>query len=322
MPVADSASTSRRLLALLSLLQSRRDWPARVLADRLDVSERTVRRDVDRLRELDYVVEATRGPDGGYRLGAGTTLPPLLFDDEQAIAIALLLHTAPAAGAGVEDAAQRALHTLTQLLPSRLAHRVAAIEAVAAFPAAPDSADAASLERIAAAIAAREELRYDYATSEPDSPVRRIEAHHLLARGGRWYVVGFATELDEWRILRVDRMTLRSHTGRRFEPRDVPGGDPVAYLAARFKGSDAADSWPCMGEAVLKLPLRDVAPFIGDGTATEVTPTTTRVRLGSWSWIGLAASLLRFDAPLDSVEPAHLRTAFATLAERANAAAR
>ena len=109
MPTASSPSTSKRLLALLSLLQSRRDWPAPVLADRLEVSERTVRRDIDRLRELDYVIEATRGPDGGYRLGAGTRLPPLLFDDEQVIALALALRTAGGLGAGIEEAADRAL---------------------------------------------------------------------------------------------------------------------------------------------------------------------------------------------------------------------
>jgi predicted DNA-binding transcriptional regulator YafY len=321
MPVADSASTSRRLLALLSLLQLRRDWPARVLADRLEVSERTVRRDVERLRELDYAVETTRGPDGGYRLGAGATLPPLLFDDEQALAIALLLRTAPAVGAGLEDAAERALLTLTRLLPSRLAHRVAALEAVAALPSTADATDAASLESIAAAISAREELRYDYATGTPGDPVRRIEAHHLLARGGRWYVVGFSAELGEWRILRVDRMTLRDHTGRHFEPREVPGGDAVAYLAARFVGAEVGGTWACIGEAVVELPLKDVAPFIGDGTATEVTATTTRVHLGSWSWVALASALLRFDRGVTEVEPAELRAAFATITDRATSAA-
>lgn len=330
MPVSDAASTSRRLLALLSLLQSRRDWPARVLAARLGVSERTVRRDVDRLRELDYTIEATRGPDGGYRLGAGERMPPLLLDEEQAIAVALSLRTAAATGAGIAEAAERALSVVARMMPRHLGERLGALDVAAAPPpVAPDTteADPAVLLRIGEAIRAREELRFDYASprgsSAAASPApRRVDPHHLVLHGGRWYLVGYVADEGEWRIHRVDRIRPRTHTGRRFAPRTVPGGDAARYLAARFKGSDAADAWPCWGDATVHAPLRAVAPFVGDGQAEERGADATRVRLGAWSWPAVAASLARFAAELSEVEPAELRAAFGELARRADAASR
>lgn len=372
MPVASSPSTSKRLLALLSLLQSSRDWPAPVLAARLEVSERTVRRDIERLRELDYTIDATRGPDGGYRLEAGSRLPPLLFDDEQVIALTLALRTAGTLGAGVGEAAERALGTVSRLMPSRLAHRVASlVDAVGASGAdgahRGAQADPAVLLRIGEAIRAGEELRFDYAspqrdTSSPrdaptprdastprDAPtprdartppdastprdastapaVRSVEPHHLLLHGGRWYLLGYSRAHADWRIHRVDRIAPRTHTGRRFTPRRVPGGDPARFLAARFKGSTGADSWPCQGEATLDAPPAEIAPYIGDGTIEAVDPERDgdrlrcRVRVGSWSWEGLAAELCRFTAPLSDVHPAELRSALAALARRASAAA-
>lgn len=329
MPVSHSASTSRRLLALLSLLQARRDWPARVLAERLGISERTVRRDVDRLRELDYAIEATRGPDGGYRLGAGERMPPLLLDEEQAVAVALALRTAAATGAGIGDAAERALQTIRRTMPRPVAERVAALEVSAAPPpSALDSGDAdpAVLLRIAEAIRAREELRFDYepprgSTGSASPAPRRVEPHHLVLHAGRWYLVGFAADDDAWRIHRVDRITPRTHTGRRFAARAVPGGDPVRFLAARFKGSDGADTWACWGQATLDAPLRTVAPFVGDGQAEERGPQATRVRLGAWSWPAVAAAMARFGAEVSDAEPRELREAFAELSARAAAAA-
>ncbi|PAX82152.1 helix-turn-helix transcriptional regulator, partial [Streptomyces albidoflavus] len=123
--------TSARLLALLSLLQARRDWPGALLAERLDVSPRTVRRDIDRLRELGYPIAALKGPDGGYRLGAGTELPPLLFDDDQVVALAVALRTAATTGAGIEEDAVRALATVRQVMPARLRHRIDALQITA-----------------------------------------------------------------------------------------------------------------------------------------------------------------------------------------------
>jgi len=317
MPVASSSTTSGRLLTLLSLLQSRRDWPARVLSERLAVSERTVRRDVERLRELDYAIAATRGPDGGYRLQAGAELPPLLLDDEQAVAVAVALRAAGALGLGIEDAAERALRTVARLMPDRLVHRIDSVElATAALPA---DVDPAVLLRITAAVRAGEELRFDYGESDGAAPARRAEPHHLLFRNGRWYLLAWAPDRDDWRTYRVDRLRLRSHTGRRFTPREVPGGDPAAFLAARFTGG--TDTWPCWGEALVHARAAEVAPYVGDGTAEARDEHTTRVRLGSWSWPGLAASFARFDAELGEVSPAPLRQALAALGERASRAA-
>ncbi|WP_375387901.1 helix-turn-helix transcriptional regulator [uncultured Amnibacterium sp.] len=328
MPVASSPSTSKRLLALLSLLQSRRDWPAHLLATRLEVSERTVRRDVDRLRQLDYAIDATRGPDGGYRLGAGASLPPLLLDDEQAVAIGIALRVAGALGAGLEEAAERALATITRTLPSRLAARIEALEPAAAGTdrTRRDDADPAVLLRIGEAIRAGEELRFDYvspiAPVDPSSPppVRRTEPHHLLLRGGRWYLIGYAADRDDWRVYRVDRIAPRTHRGRRFARRAVPGGDPARYLAARFTGSTDGDTWPCWGEAVLAAPIAGVAPYVADGTAEAVDDERSRVGLGAWSWAALAAAFARFDADVSEVEPPQLVEAFGELARRAAAA--
>ena len=342
-PTSSSPSTSKRLLALLSLLQSRRDWSAPVLATRLEVSERTVRRDVERLRELDYVIETTRGPDGGYRLAAGTELPPLLFDDEQAVVIALALRTAGALGTDLDDAAERALRTIGRLLPSRLAHRIEGLAASAGSTAGSPGAlgsrvDSGVLLRIGDAIRASLTLRFDYdspwvAADSPagtsDSPrgasappaVRSTEPHHLVLAGGRWYLIGWTPDRSDWRTYRVDRIRPRSHTGAAFSPRTVTGGDPAAFLAARFRGSSVgADTWPCRGSATLDADAASIAPYLGDGTLTVRPDGRCRVVLGSWSWAGLAASLARFDAPIGEVEPRELRDAFTQLAERAAAA--
>ncbi|GAB3868803.1 hypothetical protein GCM10029964_000050 [Kibdelosporangium lantanae] len=152
--MVDVPKTSARLLALLSLLQTRRDWSGVLLAERLEVSPRTVRRDVDRLRELGYPIATTKGPDGGYRLAAGTELPPLLFDDEQAVALAVALQTS-----GVGEAALRALNTIRQVMPSRLRHRV---DAMRVTPIGTPEVDPQLLMTLSAAVHAHEVLRFDY----------------------------------------------------------------------------------------------------------------------------------------------------------------
>lgn len=329
MPIAASTATSGRLLSLLSLLQARRDWPGEQLAHRLGVSERTVRRDIDRLRELGYPVQAVRGPDGGYRLEAGSELPPLLFDDEQAVALAVALRTAVVTGAGIADAAARALATVRQVLPSRLRQRVDALAVSAAEIAGHDAepqVDTDVLVALSTAVRSREEVRFDYRSpgrpddAEPPRP-RRVQPHHLVVRHGRWYLVGWAPERDDWRIYRADRMSLRVPNGPRFTPREVPGGDVATFLSARFKGADGTDAWPCRGEAVLGLPAARVAPFAGDGLVEELGPARTRLLIGSWSWAALAATLARFDAEIEVVGPPELRDAFAELSRRAGRAA-
>ncbi|GAA0915198.1 MULTISPECIES: helix-turn-helix transcriptional regulator [Streptomyces violaceusniger group] len=326
--------TSARLLSLLSLLQARRDWPGQLLAERLDVSPRTVRRDVDRLRELGYPIVAAKGPDGGYRLGAGSDLPPLLFDDDQAVALAVALQTATATGAGIEEAAARALSTVRQVMPARLRHRVDALQVTAV-----EGADTRPnpqvgprvLMTLGAAVRAREVLRFTYApVSAPDAsdadpaatPPRRAEPHHLVSRGGRWYLVAWDLDRDDWRTFRVDRITPRTPTGPRFTPRDVPGGDVAAFVASRFQGSDGLGGWPCRGEVILDLPASVVSTYTRDGVVEELGPDRCRLVLGAWSWPGLAATIGRFDADIEVIGPPELKGAFAHLARRfADAAA-
>ncbi|MFJ9368925.1 helix-turn-helix transcriptional regulator [Nocardia sp. NPDC101769] len=330
MPTASSTSTTHRLLALLSLLQVRRDWPGVLLARRLGVSERTVRRDVDRLRELGYPVRAVKGPDGGYRLEAGSELPPLLFDDEQAVALAVALRIAAGTGAGIEEGAARALATVRQVLPARLRQRVDALEITAVESAgrgADPRVDTRVLLAVSGAIRSREELRFDYRSpTRPNAadprPPRRVQPHHLVVRSGRWYLVGWEPERADWRIYRADRMTLRVPNGPRFTPRQEPGGDIATFLSARFKGSGSENAWPCRGEVILELPAAEVSPFAGDGIAEELGPTRTRLLLGSWSWAALAATLARFDTEIEVIGPQSLREAFADLSRRASRAAR
>ncbi|MFD5315642.1 helix-turn-helix transcriptional regulator [Streptomyces sp. NPDC127098] len=318
--------TSARLLSLLSLLQARRDWPGAVLAERLDVSPRTVRRDVDRLRELGYPIVAVKGPDGGYRLDAGTRLPPLLFDDEQAVALAVALGIATTTGAGIEEAAARALHTVRQVMPARLRHRVDALRVTAVeHPGdrARPQADPRVLTAVGDAVQAREVLRFDYAPgsgadaagAEP-APPRRAEPHHLVTRGGRWYLVAWDLDRADWRTFRVDRIAPRVPTGPRFAPRELPGGEVAAFVAGRFRGSAGAGDWPCHGEVILDLPASEVSAFVGDGVVEELGPRRCRLTIGAWSWPALAATIGKFDADVEVVGPGELRDAFARLAGR------
>ncbi|MFG2232691.1 helix-turn-helix transcriptional regulator [Streptomyces sp. NPDC048723] len=315
--------TSARLLSLLSLLQARRDWPGQLLADRLEVSPRTVRRDIDRLRELGYPIVTAKGPDGGYRLGAGTELPPLLFDDEQAVALAVALQIATTSGAGIEEAAARALTTVRQVMPARLRHRIDTLRftAVERPGTRPDpQVDSGVLMALSAAVHAREVLYFDYAPAA-NAPLRRVQPHHLVTWGGRWYLVAWDVDREDWRIFRADRITPRTPTGPRFTPREVPGGDVAAFVAARFQGFDGSVDWPCRGEVILDLPAAEVSPYVRDGVVEELGPKRCRLVLGSWSWPGLAAAIGRFDADIEVVGPPELKDAFAHLARRyANAA--
>ncbi|MFJ3144947.1 helix-turn-helix transcriptional regulator [Streptomyces halstedii] len=308
--------TSARLLALLSLLQARRDWPGALLAERLDVSPRTVRRDVDRLRELGYPVAAFKGPEGGYRLEAGTELPPLLFDDEQAVALALALQAVTTTGAGVEEAAARALTTLRQVMPARLRHRLDTLRVTAVDPATTgrgERAGGGTLMAIGAAVHAREVLRFDYTGSETP---RRAEPHHLVTYAGRWYLVAWDLDREDWRTFRADRITPRVPTGPRFTPREVPGGEVAAFVAGRFQGAEAPGDWPCRGEVVLRTAAATVAPYVRDGLVEALGPDRCRLVLGAWSWTALAAGLGRFDADIEAVGPDALREAFARLSRR------
>jgi predicted DNA-binding transcriptional regulator YafY len=329
------SGTSERLLSLLSLLQARRDWPGQVLAERLAVSPRTVRRDVDRLRELGYPIAASKGPDGGYRLDAGAHLPPLLFDDEQAVALTLALQLAPVGGAGVGEAAGRALATLRQVMPAQLRHRIDSLQvtAVRSGGGPATEADPAVLVALAGVVRAREVLRFDYSTdtaadSDPAAgpptvplPPRKVEPHHVISRNGRWYLLAWDLDRNDWRTYRVDRISPRTPTGPRFTPRPVPGGDVAAFVSGLFKGSRSSDTWPCRGQVLLHAPASAVAPYIGDGALEILGPDRCLLTLGSWSWAGLAASIARYDCDFEVVDPPDLRTAVTALAQRCARAA-
>ncbi|MFF3444632.1 helix-turn-helix transcriptional regulator [Streptosporangium sp. NPDC002721] len=316
--------TSARLLALLSLLQTRRDWSGTVLADRLDVSLRTVRRDVDRLRELGYPIAAVKGPDGGYRLGAGTELPPLLFDDEQAVALTVALQVAATTpGNGLAEPAERALNAIRRIMPSRLRHRVdalrvTAVEPPVTRPATPVDGDV--LLTVSAAVHAREILRFDYGGyggEATDEPPRRVEPHHVVTWNGRWYLVAWDLGRDGWRTFRVDRITPRTPGGPRFAPRVLPGGDVATFVTGTFRGSgDGLGDWPCQGTVILDLPAATVALYTRDGLVEEIGPHRCRLTLGSWSWTGLAAAVARYDADIEVIGPGELTEAFEHLSRR------
>lgn len=315
-------TTTSRLLTLLSLLQSRRDWPGTLLASRLEISDRTVRRDIDRLREMGYRIEATMGPDGGYRLAAGSELPPLLFDDDQTIAVAIALRAAPGMGPEIEEATTRALGTIRQVMPARLRHRLDALHVTTIGrpgDPAPRHVSLHVLVTLANTIRDRETLRFDYltrdASEQPIHPPRRVEPHHLVTSHDRWYLLGWDLDRGDWRLYSVDRVAPRVPTGPRFTPRSVPGGDVDEFVSARFKGSDV-NAWPCRGTVLLHLPARDVLPFAGDGKVTALNKHACTLQAGSWSWGALAASYGRFEVRMEVIEPPELASAFATLAER------
>lgn len=318
-------TTTTRLLTLLSLLQTQRDWPGSLLASRLGVSARTIRRDIDRLRGMGYSIQATLGPSGGYRLRAGSELPPLLFDDDQAVALAVALQTVSVSGVGIEEAAIRALATIRQVMPSRLRHRLESLDVVS-VAAAPGEAERVNVSAdvlisLVRTIRAKEVLRFDYAArgeragDATTRPPRRVEPHHIVTARGKWYLLAWDLERGDWRLFSADRLTPRTPTGPRFAPRSVPGGDVDEFVSARFKGADV-NEWSCRGSVILDAPMRDVLPFAGDGTVRPLGDDRCILESGSWSWGSLAASFGRFEVPMEVVGPAELVDAFATLSKR------
>ena len=249
--------TSERLLQLLSLLQVRPFWPGRVLAERLEVTTRTIRADVERLRELGYPIESTPGVAGGYQLGAGAALPPLLLDDEEAIAMAVGLSTAADGSvADLEEASVRALAKLHQVLPSHLRHRIRTMQStMVAVPFHGPSVDSELLLALATACRDAVQLRFDY-RSHSDSESRRIvEPYRLARRAGRWYLLAFDLERDDWRTFRVDRLTPRLPTGRRFTPRELPAEGAADHVDRGV----ASAPWEYRARIVILAPLSVVA---------------------------------------------------------------
>jgi predicted DNA-binding transcriptional regulator YafY len=311
----DSMDTSERLLKLLSLLQARPDWTGQALAERLEVTARTVRHDVERLRRLGYPVQASPGVGGGYRLGAGAALPPLLLDDEEAVAVAVGLRTAAGgAVAGIEEASLRALVKLEQVLPSRLRHRVNALHsAVATMPAAGPTVQAGVLTAIAAATRDRERLRFDYRHHDGSASVRDVEPHRVVSWGRRWYLVAWDAGRRDWRTFRVDRMHPRQPTGPRFTPRKVPGGDVTAYVE-RTVGQA---TWRYRARVLLHAPAAALAAKLPAAVTLEpVDDRSCIATAGADDPSVLALYLGLLDVDFDLIDAPELATELDKLARR------
>jgi predicted DNA-binding transcriptional regulator YafY len=249
--------TSARLLRLLSLLQARRDWTSAELATRLDVTTRTVRNDVDRLRRLGYPVDARPGVAGGYRLGTHGALPPLLLDDDEAVAVAVGLRTAASGSVeGIEETSVRALAKLQQVLPSRLRHRIKAFQEYAIpLPVPGPRLDPDVLTLIAGACRDHERLRFDYRSHSGTESRRDVEPYRLVNDRRRWYLVAWDTGRADWRTFRVDRVEPRTPTGPRFTPRPLPPDREIAERVARGVGEA---TWRYRARVIVHAPAAHV----------------------------------------------------------------
>lgn len=228
--------TSARLLELLSLLQLKRDWTSAELSERLDVSTRTIRADIGRLRSLGYPVDARPGVAGGYRLAAGTAMPPLLLDDDEAVAVAVGLGAVATWRLGIEETSPlTALAKLEQVMPARLRRRVDAIRAATSVvPGGEPPVDLAALNAVASAVRAHERLRFDYTKHGGGEDVRHVEPQRLVSWGPLWYLLAWDLDRDDWRIFRVDRIVPRAPTGARFRPRAIPEDQVIEYVVGRI----------------------------------------------------------------------------------------
>ena len=315
--------TSARLLELLSLLQSRSEWPGAELAERLGVGPRTIRRDVERLRALGYPVNATRGVAGGYRLGAGASLPPLLLDDEEAVAVAAGLRAATSVGiAGIEEISLRALSKLEQVLPGRLRRRVNALGvATVPYPGTGPTVDSESLAVIAGACRDHQRLRFAYQGHDRPAGRRLVEPHRLVHSGRRWYLVAWDVNRVDWRTFRVDRITPSPTVDRRFHPREPPADDIVAYVAQGV----AATRDRYQATVVLDVPAPQLAGKIPQSIATvEPRDDGSCLLRTSSDWLGgLAVYIANLGVDFEVLEPPELIDEVARLAGRfATAAAR
>ena len=306
-------TTSARLLRLLSLLQTRRDWSGAELAERLGVAARTVRRDVERLRGLGYPVHASPGVSGGYRLGAGGAMPPLLLDDEEAVAVAVGLRTAAGGTVtGIDEASVRALAKLEQVLPSRLLHRVRTVySATVAIGRDGPQVDAEVLAAVASACRGREGLRFSYLSHDGTESLRMVEPHSLVCWSGRWYLLAWDTGRQDWRTFRADRMQLRSPGGPRFTPREVPGGDVATYVARRMRSG----MWPVQARILVHAPASRVAGWTM-GIVEPVDSGSCVLSLGGETLHMIAVAVGLLDADFDVIEPPELAGHLRDLARR------
>jgi predicted DNA-binding transcriptional regulator YafY len=310
------------MLELLSLLQARRDWPGNQLARRLEVSGRTIRRDIERLRQLGYPVQSLSGPAGGYRLEAGAAMPPLLLDDEEATAIAVGLSTAARASvASIEESALRALVKLEQILPSHLRRRVRALGSMTVtLPAAGPTVDSQELTLIAGACRDVECLRFSYRSRDRTETRREVEPHSLVNRGHRWYLVAWDRRRGDWRTFRIDRLTKPATTGVRFKPHQLPAKDAATFVERSMAAA------PNRFEAVVILhaAAEQIARRIPIqwGTIKPIDAETCEYRTGDddLSWLALRVAMLGVDFEIR--EPPELAEQVRALASRFDRATR
>lgn len=302
-----------RALQLLSLLQTHRYWRSAELADRLDVTERTVRRDVDRLRELGYPVDTSTGKYGGYRLAAGTHLPPLVLDDDEAVAIAVgLRYAAVAAIEDIDETALRALTKIEALLPHRLRQRVSAVySSVTSLRRRDDDdlVDPETLTLLAAACRDRENVRFMYRQDG-----RLVEPHELVAAGHRWYLVAWDRDRDDWRTFRLDRVEGVRGVGTHFAGRLIPGGDAALYVATSL-GSALRQQQATLA---IDAPLADVEATLRwiDHTVVTSEPCVIRIRGEDVGRLAMSVARIGLAAPVAVVEPLELAELVRRLALR------
>jgi predicted DNA-binding transcriptional regulator YafY len=314
--------TSSRLLELLSLLQGRRDWPGEELANRLEVSTRTIRRDIERLRQLGYPVESRTGPAGGYRLRAGSAMPPLLLDDGEAIAIAVGLRTAARASVtGIEAASVRALVKLEQVLPAHLRRRVAALgSATFTLPVAGPTVDPQHLTVISTACRDCESLRFGYRSRDGTDSRREVEPHSLVNHGRRWYLVAWDRRREDWRTFRIDRLAKPAATGVRFVARALPAKDAAAFVEQSISGApNRFEALVTLHAAAEEITSRVPAYW---GAIEPIDAHTCAYRTGDddLGWLALRIAMLGVD--FEVREPPELVEHLWALALRLRRAAR
>jgi len=309
-------NTSARLLRLLSLFQARRYWSGADLAGRLEVTARTLRRDVDRLRSLGYPVHSTSGTAGGYQLGAGANLPPLLLDDDEAVAVALGLRTSASGSVGgIEEASVRALLKLEQVLPPRLRQRVAALHGfIEPLRGRGPTVDAERLSAIAGACRDHEAIRFLYHDRAGKPSARTVEPHRLVHTGYRWYLVAWDLARKDWRTFRVDRIEGKLKTSTRFMPRKPPGGDFAAFVSKSL----ASIPYPFRARVTLQAPVEAVTKRVppSAGVLEAVDQSSCLLHTGSHSLEGLTIHLMLLGVDFQVHEPPELIEHLRRLAER------
>lgn len=313
--------TSARLLRLLSLFQAQRYWSGGELAERLEVTARTLRRDVDKLRSLGYPVNSTSGTAGGYQLGAGATIPPLLLDDEEAVAVAVGLRTAASGTVtGIEEASVRALAKVQQVLPRRLRRRVTALQSfIEPLAYTGPVVDAEILALIAGACRDCEKLRFGYHARDGAASQRDVEPHRLVHTGSRWYLAAWDVDRNAWRTFRVDRIEQRPATGLRFTPRKPPDGGFAAYVARSV--SSMPDAY--LAKILFHVPVEKATARIPAtaGKLERVDELTCMLHVGVASLDTLAVHLALTGFEFEVREPPELIEHIRTLADRFRRAA-